>query len=110
MTVTMERLMQVADKLVDITNEELLMEVRRRDLLGRVDAHEIIPGWRIAMGSHPPDDYVFTRLGRLLGEKISVWKLPGKKIQEGHFLDPVHPYHTKDRKLTLVFNFVKENP
>lgn len=106
--------------LSQLTDEDLLLELRRRKRLARVQAEWVIDGWRRAMDAAPPKEYILPQLMKQMAHEIGVHlatghtKIPGMKIEEGHFETPGRPrmeeYHTKDLRYYIPFNFVVEKP
>lgn len=103
------------EKLAQFTDEELLLELRHRERLKRIEADYIIEGWRLRMGegAFPPDEYIQINLAKCIGEKIGhgilagKFKVPGQRVERGGFqmfTDPVEP----DKKFILPLNFVVE--
>lgn len=103
-----------------LTDDDLLLELRRRKRLARIQAERVIEGWRINYGHCPPKEYILTELMKQMaydiGMRISVGeiKVPGMKIEEGHFEIPGMPRREqstrKDLRYFIPFNFVVEKP
>ena len=106
--------------LSQLTDEDLLLELRRRKRLARVQAEWVIDGWRRAIDAAPPKEYILPQLMKQMAHEIGVHlatghtKIPGMKIEEGHFETPgitrMEQYHTKDLRYYIPFNFVVEKP
>lgn len=105
------------EKLREFTDEELLMELRRRNRLKRVESNHIIEGWRLALGpnANPPDEYLRIRLaeqvGRRIGEAVvsRTFKIPGDRVEEGFFTEyPERSNFRKDKRFIFPLNFVVE--
>lgn len=106
--------------LSQLTDEDLLLELRRRKRLARVQAEYIVEGWRRVMGDAAPKEYILPQLMKQIAHEIGVHlstghtKIPGMKIEEGHFEIPgrshMRDYHTKDLRYYIPFNFVVEKP
>jgi hypothetical protein len=115
MTFDPERQVEVRKLLRQFTDEELLMELRHRNRLKRIEADHIIEGWRIDHKAVPPDEYIKIRLAQEVGRKIgdSVVrkdiKIPGDRVEEGFFTDfPERSDWRKDKKFVFPLNFVVE--
>lgn len=103
-----------------LSDEDLLLELRRRKRLARVQSEYVIEGWRRHLGDETPKEYILTQLMKQMAHEIGVHlatghtKIPGMKIEEGHFEIPERPrmgdYHTKDLRYYIPFNFVVEKP
>ena len=103
-----------------LTDEDLLLELRRRKRLARVQSEYVIEGWRRHLGDEPPKEYMLSQLMKQMAYEISSHlatghtKIPGMKIEEGYFEVPGRPsmgeYHTKDLRYYIPFNFVVEKP
>lgn len=106
--------------LSQLTDEDLLLELRRRKRLARVQAEYVLEGWRRYLGNEPPKEYILPQLMKQMAHEIGVHlatghtKIPGMKIEEGYFEIPGRPrmkeYHTKDLRYYIPFNFVVEKP
>ena len=108
-------------KLRSLSDNDLLLELRRRGRLQRIVQEQVIEGWRRAHGAVSPQDYIITRLmrdaGYAIGAHLSAGslKVPGMKIEEGRFEIPGMrrmdgDYHTPDLRYRIPFNFVVEKP
>ena len=103
-----------------LSDEDLLLELRRRKRLARLQAEYIVEGWRREYNAVPPKEYILPQLMKQIAHEIGVHlstghtKVPGMKIEEGHFEIPERPrmgdYHTKDLRYFIPFNFVVEKP
>lgn len=99
-------------KLKELTDEELLMELRRRGRLRRVVVEQIIPGFRVHMSSCPPDEYMISKMAQEVGYEIGQkllagrFKIPGNRIERGKFIN--NPDIYQDKKFILPLNFVVE--
>lgn len=103
-----------------LSDEDLLLELRRRKRLARVQAEWVVDGWRRHLGDDPPKEYILPQLMKQMAHEIGVHlatghtKIPGMKIEEGYFESPERPrmreYHTKDLRYYIPFNFVVEKP
>ena len=98
--------------LSQFSDVELLLELRRRKRLGRVTAEAVVPGDAVAQG-YPLDAQLrkaYDRIGNELNRQHQPDRQPpGCKLETGSF----QPYfsgrfgsETKDRKVTLVLNYV----
>lgn len=107
--------------LKSFSDNDLLLELRRRGRLQRIVQEQVIEGWRRAHGAVPPQDYIITRLmrdaGYAIGAHLSAGslKVPGMKIEEGRFEIPGMrrmdgDYHTPDLRYRIPFNFVVDKP
>lgn len=97
------------------TDEELLLEIRRRGRIYRIVAEHVNPGFLIRFGNAPPDDYIWSRLGREIGYQIGdrvaagLLKLPGVRTEMGFFSESGDDtYIHKDKKFILPLNFIVE--
>lgn len=103
-----------------LSDEDLLLELRRRKRIGRVQVEQVIEGYRREFGSEPPREYMISQLMKEAGHEVGRQilshgvKIPGMKIEEGHFEIPGMPsmreYHTKDLRYYIPLNFVVEKP
>jgi hypothetical protein len=103
-----------------LSDEDLLLELRRRKRLAHLQVEYIVEGWRRVMGDAAPKEYILPQLMKQIAHEIGVnlstehTKIPGMKIEEGHFEIPGMPrmreYHTKDLRYFIPFNFVVEKP
>jgi len=102
-----------------LTDDDLLLELRRRKRLARIQTERVIEGWRIDYGNFPPKEYILIEMMKQMaydiGMRISVGeiKVPGMKIEEGRFEIPGKPrmdgdYTTPDLRYRIPFNFVVE--
>lgn len=92
------------------SDDDLLIELRRRGVLGRIDYHTITPG-RYVQDSYPlmaqfRETYtgLAHELHKLYGDTIA---MPGGKLETGDFKGFKSYGEPPDRKLTLVLNYVK---
>lgn len=97
----------------DYTNDDLLLEVRRRGLLARVDYHTIVPG-RIVQDGYPAESQLRETYQGLANEMVKMHafnKAPrGAKVEEGYFLEGRSFLgYPKDRKMTIALNYVVED-
>lgn len=112
MVVSLERQTEVSIKTQQFTDEELLMELRHRGRLKRLEGQFIQEGWRKESG--PPEEYIFRRMCREIGDEIGLnvaakkLKLPGQKVEQGHFLPGPYTSRHLDIKYRVVLNFVVE--
>jgi hypothetical protein len=96
--------------LAQYSDVQLLLELRRRKVLGRVDYHTIIPGYAVASG-YPLDGQILDTY-RGLAEKLNRAhqvdrQPPGCKVETGGFIPGSFSQHEHpDRKVTLVLNYV----
>lgn len=96
-----------------VSDNDLLLEARRRGLLVRVTANTIAPGRVVAQG-YPMEEQV-RKTYQVLGDELAKYHSMGLhpmgcKWSEG-FFDPMGRSFLgapKDRQLELVFNYVKE--
>jgi hypothetical protein len=103
-----------------LSDEDLLLELRRRKRLARVQTEYVLEGWRRYLGYEPPREYIISKLMKEAGHEVGRQilshgvKLTGMKIEEGYFEIPGRPrmrdYHTKDLRYFIPFNFVVEKP
>lgn len=97
----------------EYTDEELLLELRRRGRIARVDAHTITPGRYVSEG-FPMEEQVrdtYRQAAQTLAELHLLGKHgPGCKWEEGHFEGTSRTFigSPKDRKLTVVVNYIVE--
>jgi hypothetical protein len=95
------------------TDEELLLEIRRRGRTMRIVTEHITPGYQMRFGEAPPDEYIWPRLGRdigyQIGERIAakLLKIPGQRTEMGFFSPQFGEIH-KDKKFILPLNFIVE--
>ena len=95
----------------DVTDTDLLLELRRRGRIGRVDYHLVVPSYAVAQG-YPVEDQIrhcYKGLGNALGVKLNgEITLPGSKVEYGRFDDfpGCGDPHQRDRKVTLVVNYI----
>lgn len=103
------------EKLAQFTDEELLLELRHRKRLMRLEADYVIEGWRLRMGegAFQPDEYIQINLAKCIGEKIGhsilagKFKVPGQRVERGSFT--MFPdYGERDKKFIFPLNFVVE--
>lgn len=99
----------------EYTNDELLLEVRRRGLLGRVEARTVVPG-RYVQDGFPPIEQLrdtYERLASELVQQHNLGKSPrGAKVEEGYFNEEGRSFMgmPKDRKMTIALNYILEDP
>jgi hypothetical protein len=106
--------------LQSFSDNDLLLELRRRKRLARTQAEWVVEGWRIDRGAAPPAHYVIESLLRGTTHEIAARlssgqeKLPGMKIERGRFDMPGRPRidisSTPDVRYYIPFNFVVEKP
>ncbi len=99
------------DKFKRFTDVELLLELRRRGVLGRVDAHVIVPAYAVDDGY--PIEHQMREAYRKLGDELYRVHLPhsmppGSKVERGRFDGFMQSSREKDRKVTIVINYVRE--
>lgn len=110
MVVSLERQTEVSIKTQQFTDEELLLELRRRGRLKRLEGQFIQEGWRKEHG--PPEEYILRRLCRDIGDQIGIevaakkFQLIGQKREEGHFLPGPYTSRHLDVRYRIPFNFV----
>lgn len=96
-----------------LSDDDLLLELRRRGVLVRVTANTIVPG-RIVQQGYPMEEQI-RKTYQVLGDELAKYHAMGLhprgcKWSEG-FFDPMGRSFLgapKDRQLELVFNYVKE--
>jgi hypothetical protein len=102
-----------------LTDEDLLLELRRRKRLARVQSEWVLEGWRIDHDAAPPQSYILDDLMKNIAYGISRdissgrTKLPGMKIESGRFESPFGPRPESsalDIRYFIPFNFVVEKP
>lgn len=102
-----------------LTDEDLLLELRRRKRLARVQSEWVLEGWRIDHGATPPQNYILDSLMKGMAYEIAHGlssgrtKLPGMKIERGRFESPLRPRlesSALDVRYFIPFNFVVEKP
>lgn len=96
------------------TDEDLLIELRRRGRTERIVTEHVNPGHLVHYGNAPPDDYVWSLLGREIGYQIGnriaggLLRVPGQRTQMGFFSSQLGEIH-KDKKFILPLNFIVES-
>ena len=108
---------EVSEKLREISDLDLLLELRRRGLMARFEAEFIVEGWRRDFkGSEPPREYVFTRLSRGIAEDLAFKvmteqiHLPGKQEKELPWSSGQFPSKQKSLRYYLPVNVIVMNP
>lgn len=103
-------------ELKKFTDDDLLLELRRRKRLARVEADHVISGMHREFGHEPPRDYILPRMMREAGYEVGTrllrgeFKIPGMKEEEGYFDDRPRYLGKKDFRYFIPFNFVVEKP
>lgn len=92
------------------TDAQLLLELRRRKVLARVDYHNVAPGYAVAQG-YPLDRQIREAYEGLADQLNRAHQPdrqpPGCKVERGGFLPGSFSQHEHpDRKVTLVLNYV----
>ena len=101
---------QIERDLRPFSDDDLLMELRRRNVLGRVDYHTITPGRYVEDGYPLMSQFRETYMGlahelhKAYGDTIT---MPSGKIETGRFDTFGWCDDLLDRKLTLTLNYVK---
>lgn len=99
------------EKFKVFSDDDLLLELRRRGRIGRVDYHTIAPSYAVQAG-YPLEEQLietYRHLGNALLRKAH--PMPGFKNENGNFLDAFpYPASAKDRKVTVVLNFILDKP
>lgn len=94
------------------SDDDLLLELRRRGRFARVETSHTIEGWRLAFGSAPPREYIlkslFKELGVVISERVipGQVKIPGMKEEKGFFTDRPRYSGHQDLRYTIPLNFV----
>ena len=58
--------------LSQLTDEDLLLELRRRKRLARLQAEYIVEGWRREYNAVPPKEYILPQLMKQIAHEIGV--------------------------------------
>ena len=110
MTVSLERQDLVSELTQQFTDEELLLELRRRGRLKTLMGEFVQEGCR---EEHcPPEEYILRRLCRDIGDQIGIevaakkFQLIGQKREEGHFIPGPYTSRHLGVRYTVPFNFV----
>jgi hypothetical protein len=102
---------QVAIATANLSDEDLLIELRNRKRIGRVVGESVAPARYVEMGM--PEiiqvEDVFKNVGRELF-RLYHWegqRMPGLKIERGYFEHLGDPLG-RDRRVRVVFNYIKD--
>lgn len=107
---TETKLEQLERAMRQFSDDDLLIELRQRGVIGRVEYHTIIPGRYFEEGYQLLSQFRETYMGlahelhKAYGDTIA---MPGGKIETGRFDTFGWRDDPPDRKLTLVLNYVK---
>jgi hypothetical protein len=100
---------------LELTDNDLILELRRRGRMGRIEVVETVPGHFVMQGM--PLIYqvetAFKRIGNELfnlhekGPRMQ--RMPGFMVEEGNFLSFLQGGDGRggDRRVTVVLNYVK---
>lgn len=96
--------------LAQYSDVQLLLELRRRKVLARIDYHSIVPGYAVASG-YPLDGQIQDTYRGLADQLNRAHQTdrqpPGCKVEKGTFLPwSPHSEDAGDRKVTIVLNYV----
>jgi hypothetical protein len=101
---------QLALATVDLSDEDLLMELRNRKRIGRIVGQHVAPAHDVLQGI--PEDYQVERA--LMGAAADLFQLhqsgqrmPGFKVETGRFTHRGDPLG-RDRCVRVVLNYIKD--
>jgi hypothetical protein len=97
------------EALHNFSDVDLLLELRRRKVLARVDYHNVAPGYAVSSG-YPLDVQIrkaYEGLADQLNRAHHADRQPlGCKLETGNFIHKFYDREHPDRKVTLVLNYV----